>query len=512
MVLDATFCAGLPFSIVRPTLTVPWILSVLADQSVIEFLGGCLSLRRFEAMPRCSALPAGLRDDATARIRAAARELYLFVRGQVTVEIQKLFADAGVPDARTDYGQELLRNPDGDLRLAIGYAAGNFGGGIEAELNFLSGTPNFLTVVGRYVPSVPASAKSAIGHILPRLRDSNSATRSAAVSSLVEVCKDEWDAAVYLMSELTPFFGHAREEVRQSAVSVPVRLAEAKPEFGTPLVDAIAPLLTNSSTPVRTSAVESLDQLILNEPSLANALPLETEHAIGTMFLAGDGVGKNSMKAIQWFARCAADGYAPAQFSLGVLHEKGEEVRKNPMQAVHWYSKAAAQGHVRAQTRLGVMCWEGRGVPQDLAWAFEMFTVAARQDDPEGQFYAALAYYSGNGCLKDFEAAFNLWVAAAGHGHMASQNNVGEMYRDGEGVSRDTNKAIEWFTQAEMAGYVAAQFNLGMEYHRRKDFPRAFHWWERAAQQGHAPSQNNIGEMLNDGEGTAQNSLEALRW
>jgi TPR repeat protein len=80
---------------------------------------------------------------------------------------------------------------------------------------------------------------------------------------------------------------------------------------------------------------------------------------------------------VKWYRLAAAQGYAPAEYSLGVAYEKGQGVPQDYREAVKWYRFAAAQGNESAQVNLGVMYTKGRGVGQDFVRAHMWFTLAA---------------------------------------------------------------------------------------------------------------------------------------
>ena len=53
--------------------------------------------------------------------------------------------------------------------------------------------------------------------------------------------------------------------------------------------------------------------------------------------------------------KAAAQGDAAAQYNLGVMYAEGEGVAKDTVKAVEWYKKAAAQGDKDALQRLKVL-------------------------------------------------------------------------------------------------------------------------------------------------------------
>ena len=67
-------------------------------------------------------------------------------------------------------------------------------------------------------------------------------------------------------------------------------------------------------------------------------------------------------KAIDWFQKAAAQGYAPAAFQMGQLYEFGFGVAQDDRTAFAWYSSAAAHGSATAQRAVGDVYRKGRGV------------------------------------------------------------------------------------------------------------------------------------------------------
>ena len=82
-------------------------------------------------------------------------------------------------------------------------------------------------------------------------------------------------------------------------------------------------------------------------------------------------------EAVKWYRLAAAQGYAPAEYSLALAYEKGRGVPQDYREAVKWYRLAAVQGNELAQVNLGVMYTHGRGVRQDLVRAHMWFDLAA---------------------------------------------------------------------------------------------------------------------------------------
>ena len=97
------------------------------------------------------------------------------------------------------------------------------------------------------------------------------------------------------------------------------------------------------------------------------------QNHLGILYLfGGDGIKKDSRKAIHWFQLSATQGNSNAQYELGVLYEEGEGVAKSYPKAIHWFRLSATQGNSNAQYELGVLYEEGEGVaksyPKAIHW------------------------------------------------------------------------------------------------------------------------------------------------
>ena len=95
--------------------------------------------------------------------------------------------------------------------------------------------------------------------------------------------------------------------------------------------------------------------------------------SLGTSYLLGTGVTKNTTEALKWYRLAAEKGFAGAQYNLGFLYQTGEGVMQDDAEAVKWYRLAA--GLAAARCNLGVMYASGRGVAQDYAKAYALFSI-----------------------------------------------------------------------------------------------------------------------------------------
>lgn len=73
----------------------------------------------------------------------------------------------------------------------------------------------------------------------------------------------------------------------------------------------------------------------------------------------------------------AAQGDLTAQYSLGVRYAQGQGVPRDSTKAVKWLRLAAAQGDSAAQFLLGGMYYRGEGTPSNYVQAYKWADLAA---------------------------------------------------------------------------------------------------------------------------------------
>ena len=77
---------------------------------------------------------------------------------------------------------------------------------------------------------------------------------------------------------------------------------------------------------------------------LAETGEARSQYAVGTLFLAGQGVPANPAEAARWFSLAALQDFPPAQFELGVLFAGGDGVAQSAKMAYVWFFLAAEGG------------------------------------------------------------------------------------------------------------------------------------------------------------------------
>ncbi|MEY8687941.1 protein kinase [Bacteroides sp. AN502(2024)] len=239
----------------------------------------------------------------------------------------------------------------------------------------------------------------------------------------------------------------------------------------------------------------------------------EAQYRLGMCYNISEG---DWVKAVEWYRKAAEQGNAGAQYCLGICYNYGKGVEKDSVKAVEWYRKAAEQGNAGAQCKLGVCYDYGNGVEKDSVKAVEWYRKAAEQGNADAQCCLGICYNSGEGVEKDSVKAVEWYRKAAEQGNADAQCCLGICYNSGEGVEKDSVKAVEWYRKAAEQGDADAQYCLGICYNSgegvEKDSVKAVEWYRKAAEQGNADAQLNLGHCYYNGEGIKKDIVRAVEW
>jgi TPR repeat protein len=118
-------------------------------------------------------------------------------------------------------------------------------------------------------------------------------------------------------------------------------------------------------------------------------------------------------EAAVWYQKAAQKGFADAQTQLAQLYESGEGVPKDEARAMELYAKAAAQGDDEAQLALGEHAEDDLN---DNKTAQQWYEKAAAQDNPDAQYRLGLLLISDEeGVVRDVPHAWMYLSLAAEH-------------------------------------------------------------------------------------------------
>ena len=177
---------------------------------------------------------------------------------------------------------------------------------------------------------------------------------------------------------------------------------------------------------------------------------------------AGD--TKSGVTALEY---AAANGHAIAQWKLGRMYAEGDGVGRDDMRAFEYF-RGIADAHAddnpgtpqarfvaNAFVALGSYYLDGipnSPVKADPDRAREMFAYAASYfGDPDAQFNLGRLYLDGNGTAKEPKLAARWLGLAANKGQYQAQAMLGAMLFKGDLIPRQAARGLMWLTLASDA-------------------------------------------------------------
>lgn len=124
----------------------------------------------------------------------------------------------------------------------------------------------------------------------------------------------------------------------------------------------------------------------------------EAQFITGGMYYTGKGTDKDFQKAFQLLTSAAEQGKSSpeAQLALAEMYLKGEIVPRNLVKAKKLFNMAAESGAREAQNELGFMYYVGNGVEKDFNKSMVWFEKAAQQGMVIAQYNVGMMWYLGN--------------------------------------------------------------------------------------------------------------------
>ena len=141
---------------------------------------------------------------------------------------------------------------------------------------------------------------------------------------------------------------------------------------------------TMQTTPLMTQAIEAYDQHhyktafeIWSDLAESNSDAMVN---LATLYVKGQGVGKNFSKAAELFDRAVQKGHELAAYYLGGMYENGVGTPKDFERAHGYYEFAANKGNVTSMIKLGMMLQD-----KDTSVAMYWLIQAAHAGDAQAQ-------------------------------------------------------------------------------------------------------------------------------
>jgi len=183
---------------------------------------------------------------------------------------------------------------------------------------------------------------------------------------------------------------------------------------------------------------------------LSACTPVNTNHAEACMDSYVKMMWKDALENCQ---KASDNGDVKSKSYLASMYLAGDGVVKDTKLAIQLYTDTAKRGDVDSQELLGYLYLTGEGVSQNFTRALELYSSAANQGSASAQFALGNLYDRGVGAARDRALAEYWYKTAAAQGHSLAQFSLGKMYQSGEGVALDFRLAHMWFNLAASQGH-----------------------------------------------------------
>jgi TPR repeat protein len=141
----------------------------------------------------------------------------------------------------------------------------------------------------------------------------------------------------------------------------------------------------------------------------ANSGVPSAQFNLGNFYEEGRGVPRDIRKAVQ-LLESAGQRDAVAAFNAGNIYATGrDDFPKDMAKAVAWYEKSAAMGYASAQYNLATIYVQGTGVTRNYPRGRELLLQAAQQNHPKAQVDYGLLLMVGAGGKQEM-AEGRQWV------------------------------------------------------------------------------------------------------
>lgn len=275
-------------------------------------------------------------------------------------------------------------------------------------------------------------------------------------------------------------------------------------------------------------------------------------YRLGKIFLYGQGIEKDYMKALNYFEKAPHNIYA--LYNLGCMYQRGLGVgvdyqsaydyfiksKENPYSAYaaaelldqekvisneskdELYSTAyqsfdqlEKESHDdNLQYRLGKMNFRGKGTEQDIEKAIDYLEDAVKLENVNAKFLLAKIYLSQN-IIEKIPIAMKWLEELAEENAPYICNLLASEYKKGNHVEADIDKAIHYFMIGAEQGDAFAQYGLYMIYFHEIgyiDVPLGLQYLEKVAYNGYDLAQYHLGKYYLQGEVIEKNITIALDW
>jgi|GEM_PF-959121 len=237
---------------------------------------------------------------------------------------------------------------------------------------------------------------------------------------------------------------------------------------------------------------------------------LPRQFSEGLALYRGGDVGA-ALPLLQTDARA---GDREAAYILGTLYLNGDGVERNTAMAAGWFRRAADAGHGDAAYNLANAYRLGLGTPQDIDAALEWYTTAAKRGSSAAAYTMGTIYRLGDGVRRDYAKAIEWLRDAAARDFAPAEHDLGQLYREGIAVPRDLVTARDWFSKAAARGHAPARYDLArlMLDGTTQQRGIGLTYLIQAAESGYAPAQRRLAAIHFNAQGVTRDTVTAFKW
>ncbi|MFT0862399.1 tetratricopeptide repeat protein [Ancylobacter sp. G4_0304] len=230
---------------------------------------------------------------------------------------------------------------------------------------------------------------------------------------------------------------------------------------------AVAPAFDGTAGPIAPALPGPVvPSAVIPGGALSGAMPRGIDESVrfGTQALRS-GETEKGVDALRY---AADQGHVGAQWKLGRMYVEGEGVERNDIKAFEYFTQianmhaddnpSAPQARFVANAFVSLGAYYLIGIPnsnvrRDPNRARDMFAYAASYfGDPDAQYHLARLYIEGTGVNRDTRLAAR-WLGLAAHkGQYQAQAALGGMlFKGDDGIARQAARGLMWLTLARDA-------------------------------------------------------------
>ena len=169
---------------------------------------------------------------------------------------------------------------------------------------------------------------------------------------------------------------------------------------------------------------------------LSDEPDMDVYHAIGEMYLEGDGVERSESLAYDWFESASNLGHLESSIICADMISSGA-VKRDISVALDHYRRSADSGNMESNRKIGrILSLPGsdvKGHPE----AIRRLRLAAHDNDPEAQFLLGRMFEKGLGMPQFYAEAFRWYTLSSENGNFDAKYRLMLLSNSGRGTRKD---------------------------------------------------------------------------